>query len=179
MAWFLGLATCVFFELFSELRQNNTGVICRASPMTWPAVIFLVINSFKIHLNCLQHAILLLNETMYIIGLWRRSGDYDHALFDHKYHMYFHILHSNSLSLPLHCKQWLELSQCTLGCQTYLIFLVHHSRLAGWAPGNTSDVSSAKSCDIDIGVTAESRLLHLTRLWWGCRHVRGKGGTCS
>lgn len=72
-----------------------------------------------------------------------------------------------------------ELSQYTLQCQTYLIFLVVHSRLASWASGNTSDVYSVKSCDTDTGVTAESRLLHLTRLWWGCHHIKGKGRTCS
>lgn len=93
--------------------------------------------------------------------------------------MNFYMLYSNRLSPSLLCKQWLELSQYTLRCQTYLIFLILHSRLASWASGNTSDVYSVKSCDIDTRVTAESRLLHLTRLWWGCHHIKGRGRTCS
>ena len=123
---------------------------------------------------------LLINVAMKKRKSLKRGGNGDHNFsLCRRYHMNFHILHSKRLSLSLHCKQWLELSSYTLQCQTYLIILVLHSRLASWASGNTSDVYSVKSCDIDTGVTAESRLLHLTRLWWGCHHIKGKGWTWS
>lgn len=125
-------------------------------------------------INCLEHTILLFKKSKDLKEVITVT-----ALFLINITWTFHILHSNRLALSLHCKQWLEMSQYTLQCQTYLIFLVLHSRLASWALGNTSDVYCIKSCDIDTGVTAESLLLHFTRLWWGCHHIKGKGRTCS